>query len=140
MGIERNVLNLGPLSLSRLAEEYLIADYVFLPTLLEASSAVFPESFYFQRPLITSDLDFARELCGDAALYVDSRDAGSSAESILALFDSPAVATALVEAGTRQLHASYPTAARKFSMQIELLEQVRLAAIAGELTRFRKKN
>lgn len=140
MGIERNVLNLGPLSLSRLAEEYLIADYVFLPTLLEASSAVFPESFYFQRPLITSDLDFARELCGDAALYVDSRDAGSSAESILALFDSPAVATALVEAGTRQLHASYPTAARKFSMQIELLEQVRLAAIAGELTRFRKNN
>lgn len=129
LGIERNMFNLGPLSLSRLAEEYLVTNYVFLPTLLEASSAVFPESFYFRRPLITSDLDFARELCGDAALYVDSRDAVSTAKSILALFDSPAVVATMVEAGTRQLLITYPTAARKFAMQIELLDYVRLGLV-----------
>ena len=48
-----NVKSLGPLSLEKLSDEYAKSSFVFLPTLLEASTAVYPESFYYRRPLIT---------------------------------------------------------------------------------------
>lgn len=119
------VTTLGNLSLPALAKAYNAASAVFLPTLREASTAVYPESFYFGRPLITSDIDFARELCGDAAIFVPPMIPAVIAESILTMHRDPVRVAHLVEAGKKRLACAYPSSHDKFCAQIDLLQKVR---------------
>ncbi|HDM8240051.1 glycosyltransferase [Vibrio campbellii] len=58
------------------------AHCVFLPTLLETFSSVYPESFARDKDLITSNFDFAKDICQDAALYVDPLNPIDCAEKI----------------------------------------------------------
>jgi SAM-dependent methyltransferase/glycosyltransferase involved in cell wall biosynthesis len=124
LGVADRLVTLGVLRLEKLAKAYRAASAVFLPTLREASSAVYPESFAMRRPLVTSDLDFARELCGDAALYVPPLDAQAIAGRLIELARSPQLQLHLVEAGKQQLARGYPDPDEKFAMQMELLHSV----------------
>jgi len=128
------VITLGRLNLAQLAAAYNMSAAVFLPTQLEASTAVYPESFYFRRPVVTSDLDFARELCGEAALFAAPHDAEALAVQLASLARYPELADRLVNLGCQRLEACYPTPESKFAQQIGLLtEMVRLnrTGIAG---------
>lgn len=121
LGVQDRVTTLGHVNIASLSEAYSDASAIFLPTLIEVSTAVYPESFFFRRPLVTSDRDFARELCGDAALFVDPLDAEDMAEELLRLASNTDLMTALVEAGARQLDAKFPTTTEKFQMQLNAL-------------------
>jgi glycosyltransferase involved in cell wall biosynthesis len=125
MGVGQRVQTSGILPLPELAKAYQTASAVFLPTLREASTAVYPESFYFGRPLITSDIDFARELCGDAAIFVPPMIPAVIAESILTMHRDPVRVAHLVEAGKKRLACAYPSSDDKFCAQIDLLQKVR---------------
>lgn len=132
-GVGDRLVTLGVLRVSELAAAYRDACAVYLPTLREISSAVYPESFFFRRPLITTDMDFARELCGDAALLVEPRNPVAAASALLSLAPSPELAGGLVAAGEQRLLASYPTPGDKFEMQIDLLAR---AAATGRQRRY----
>lgn len=121
LGVADRLVTLGVLPLEDLARAYREASAVFLPTLREASTAVYPESFHFRRPLVTSDMDSARELCGDAALYVSPLDAERIAAGVVKLARSPDLRARLVAAGATQLSRRYPTFEEKFAMQLKLL-------------------
>jgi glycosyltransferase involved in cell wall biosynthesis len=121
LGVGHRIKTLGPLPLNALAEAYKAASAVFLPTLLEASTAVYPESFYFMRPLITSDLDFARELCGEAAVFVSPLEPESIAKSVHKLANSNELTNRLIAIGERQLANTYPDPDQKFQMQLDVL-------------------
>jgi glycosyltransferase involved in cell wall biosynthesis len=116
-----SVISLGVLQLLQMAEEYQKASIVFLPTLREVSTAVYPEAFYFMKPLVTSDLEFARELCADAACFVAPDDAEDSARAIVKLLRSSEARQRLAEVGANQLRKMYPTSEEKFAMQLKLL-------------------
>lgn len=124
LGIVRRIVTLGHLDLCSLGDEYARADIIFLPTLLEASTAVYPESFHFQRPVVTSDIDFARDLCGNAAIFVDPNNGQSAAESIVRLVEDASLYKDQVKAGIWQLATKYPSPERKFEMQMALLEAI----------------
>ena len=124
LGVGDRLVTLGVIRISDLAAAYRDACVVYLPTLREISSAVYPESFFFRRPLITTDMDFARELCADAALLVEPRNPVAAASALLSLAQSPALARSLVAAGEQRLLATYPTPGEKFEMQIDLLSRV----------------
>ena len=128
LGVGDRLVTLGVIKISDLAAAYRDACVVYLPTLREISSAVYPESFFFRRPLITTDMDFARELCADAALLVEPRNPVAAASALLSLAQSPALARSLVAAGERRLLATYPTPGEKFEMQIDLLSRVAATA------------
>lgn len=96
-------------------------DFMFLPTLLECFSASYPEAMYMNKPIITSDLPFARSLCGDAALYVDSLSPKSIVESLLHVTED--TISALVENGKKQLD-KYDTAETRCKKIVELLEKI----------------
>jgi glycosyltransferase involved in cell wall biosynthesis len=126
-GVADLIRTLGPLRLDQLAESYREASAVLLPTLREASTAVYPESFHFERPLVTSDLDFARELCGEAALFCHPQRPSDYADALADLMTEPSagqLAERLVAAGRRRLVTAYPTPAAKFEMTIDLLKSV----------------
>ena len=63
------------------------ADAMFLPTLLETFSASYPEAMKMERPILTSDLDFAKDICGDAALYFNPLDSYDIANKIKTIND-----------------------------------------------------
>ena len=91
-----NVGRLSPLNAPHLYEE---VDYMFLPTLLECFSASYVEAMAMKVPILTSDLSFARTVCGDAALYFDPLDPVSIAKKIEGLIRSKAMRQELISAG-----------------------------------------
>ena len=79
-----------------------------MPTLLESFSIVYLEAMYHGLPVFTSDMWFARAVCGDAAAYFDPLDAEDILHSITKIMPHAVARRKLVEAGKQQL-ASFPT-------------------------------
>lgn len=99
LGISSNILNVGPLPQQTLARYFLSCQAMFLPTLLESFSSTYLEAMQFERPILTSDIDFAREVCGDAALYFDPWKTESIKNAILSLKENKQLQNDLVRKG-----------------------------------------
>lgn len=101
-GLEDAIINVGPLRQTELPAYYRAVDAVLLPTLLESFSGAYIEAMAFQKPIITSDRDFAHETCGDAAIYFNPESPESMAQAILRLKNEPLLRKSLADAGTRK--------------------------------------
>ncbi len=102
-GLRDHLINVGSVAQEDLAGYFRYSDGVILPTVLECFSSTYVEAMQFGQPILTSDLDFAREICGPAALYFDPYDVESILSTILAFKGmSMKRRSALVEAGGRQ--------------------------------------
>lgn len=82
LGLTEQLVKVGPLAQEELGGYYQQCDGIILPTLLETFSMTYVEAMQFGKPILTSDRDFAREVCGDAALYFDPTDPASILETI----------------------------------------------------------
>lgn len=76
------IINVGPLRQNQLGQFFSHSDALVMPTTLESYSGAYLEAMAFRTPILTSDLDFAREICGDAALYFNPWDIESLATSL----------------------------------------------------------
>jgi glycosyltransferase involved in cell wall biosynthesis len=65
------IINIGPLSQEELGGYFSHCDALVMPTTLESFSATYLEAMAFGTPIVTSKLDFAEEICQDAAIYFD---------------------------------------------------------------------
>lgn len=97
------LVNVGPIDPSEVAAYFSHSAGLILPTLLETFGLPYLEAMQFGRPILTSDLDFARDVCGPAARYFDPHDPKSIRDAILELKGSPARRDALVEAGRTRM-------------------------------------
>lgn len=84
-GLSQHIVNVGPLRQDELAGYFYGCDALLFPTTLESFSGTYLEAMSFGLPILTSDLDFARFVCGDAALYFDPWKPREIANQILAL-------------------------------------------------------
>ncbi len=109
---------------------YQECDAMFLPTLAECFSASYPEAMRMDRPIVTTDLGFARSICGDAALYFTPCDAQSAADAIARLVDDPSLQQDLRDRGRRCLPV-FDTPGSRAAKVLECCEQlVRAGSIA----------
>jgi len=106
-GLSDHVVNLGPLPQAELAAYYAHCQAMFLPTLLESFTGTYLEAMHFGVPILTSDLDFARAVCGDAAVYFDPWDVASIQAAILRLKGNAALASELAAKGRERLEAMF---------------------------------
>lgn len=81
----QHVVFIGPVSIQQCPNLYEQCDAMFLPTLLECFSASYAEAMIMHKPILTSDLGFARSVCGDSALYFDPMSPESIGEVIYSL-------------------------------------------------------
>lgn len=95
--------NLGVISPFNLAKIYCEADAVFMPSLLETFSANYPEAMKMELPIMCSDFDFSRNICGDAAFYFDAQNPKDIAEKIIELIENKGLQKQLVDAGKKRL-------------------------------------
>lgn len=73
-----------------------------LPSRIEAGGTTLVEAMAAGAPVVASDLAFAREFCGDAAVYADPLRPGAWASAIARLLTEPERVRTLVEAGQRR--------------------------------------
>lgn len=102
-GLADRIIIVGPLPQSALGGYYHHCQALFMPTFLESFSATYLEAMHFGLPILTSDLDFAHEICGAAALYFDPWRAESMRDAILRLKGDAALAADLAAKGRLQL-------------------------------------
>jgi len=97
---------------------------MFLPTFLESFSGTYLEAMHFGLPILTSDLDFAHAVCGDAAIYFDPWNAASIKDAILKLRNNPELSQELVAKGKTRLQTNFRSWDEIATDVVCLLEQM----------------
>lgn len=80
-------------------------DASFQPTLLECFTATYVEAMRMKKPIITTDLEFAKGICKDAAAYYSATSAQSAADVIYQVASNPSLQSKLIDNGVRRLSA-----------------------------------
>lgn len=133
-GLEDRIINVGPLDQQELADYYAACDCLVMPTRLESFSGTYLEAMHFGLPILTSDLDFAREVCGDAALYFDPWSPESIKTAILRVKNHHALAQELIEKGHERLNTGFGRTWENIAMEMLYnLEQLVHAQDSHEL-------
>lgn len=120
---KENIIFLGKVNITECPHLYSQSDIMFLPTLLECFTASYAEAMRMEVPIITSDLSFARSLCGDSALYFDPLSPGSIVEAICAIAHSETIKHSLINAGKQQLK-QFDSHVQRCQKTIQILENI----------------
>lgn len=121
--IRNHFMFIGKVEVSECPYLYEQADIMFMPSLVECFTATYPEAMRMGVPIVTTDLEFARGLCGDAAHYYSAVDAGAAAEAIYRVATDLEYAKRLVESGKKQLQ-SYDNYEQRAEKLIAILEEI----------------
>jgi len=103
IGAQPGIINVGPVRPEACPSLYQECDALFLPTLAECFSASYPEAMAMEKPIVTTDLGFARSICREAALFFDPMNAKSAADQIIQLIRDVELQKDLISKGKRQL-------------------------------------
>lgn len=117
---------LGKVEITQCPNLYMQADIAFQPTLLECFTATYPEAMKMKVPIITTDLEFSRGLCGAAALYYAPLNAEEAAERIIKLSNDEKLKNMLVREGIHQLKSfdTFETRANKIISFCEKITKI----------------
>lgn len=118
-----SVVFVGKVDIAYCPYLYQISDLMFMPTLLECFTASYPEAMRMGIPIVTTDLEFARGLCGEAACYYSPLDAKLAAEAIFKVATDKKYSEYLVENGKKQLEKFYNYKERTDKL-INILEKI----------------
>ncbi|MBX2966880.1 MAG: glycosyltransferase family 4 protein [Cyclobacteriaceae bacterium] len=103
IGAMPDIINVGPVKPEECPSLYKECDFMFLPTLAECFSASYPEAMIMEKPIITTDLGFARSICGESAVYYKPGDAEDAVQSILQLINDRTLQEHLISKEKEQL-------------------------------------
>jgi len=107
---------------------YAKADACVMPSLLESLSSAHLEAMRWERPQVSSDLPYARDLCGSASLYASPRSALEWAGQMERLVLDQHLRETLVANGRRRI-ACYPELWREVADRVHEV----LGRLAGSL-------
>lgn len=102
-GLGNQLVNVGPVAQENLPALYARSDALILPTLLESFSGTYVEAMQFGKTILTSDRDFAHEVCGPAAIYFDPLSTASVFNVIQQFHHDTALKTLGTRFGAAQL-------------------------------------
>lgn len=101
--LRKHFMFVGKVDVAECPNLYEQADIMFMPTLMECFTATYPEAMRMEVPIVTTDLEFARGLCGEAACYYSALDAEAAAEAIYKVATDEAYKQQLTAYGKEQL-------------------------------------
>lgn len=135
-GVGMHFANLGPVLSEDVATLIEVSDAMCNFSVLESFSNNFVEAWRMRRPLVVTDSDWARDSCGQAALYVNVDNVEETAMALERIVMDAALRHRLVTTGDNQL-SSYPTAEKKTDLYLREIDKARLL---GPCSRSEKKN
>lgn len=101
--LENFIINVGPLTQTELPGYFSHINALLMPTTLESFSGTYLEAMSFSCPILTSDLDFAKAICEDAALYFDPWSVDSLFNTVEKLVGNSAIQAELKKNGAQRL-------------------------------------
>lgn len=119
----KHIVFLGPVKIEQVPYLYEQCNVMFLPTLLECFSASYAEAMLMRRPIITTDLVFARGLCKDAALYYNANSPEDLSLAIVRLAKDAGLRNQLVMAGEKQIKR-FDTYEQRAEKLIKIIETI----------------
>lgn len=122
------IVNLGPISYGEVQHIFRQADAMLMPTKLETFGIPFVEAMANGVPIITSDYDFVRSVCGDVPTYVANADSADEImNAICTLRDSKVIRQQSIEAGFRRLNSmkTWKGAVEGVVKEMQILASVR---------------
>lgn len=117
------VLFVGKTDVSQCPYLYEQSDIMFMPSLMECFTATYPEAMRMNIPIVTTDLEFAKGLCGDAACYYSAVDAGAAAEAIYKVATDMEYRMLLTANGKEQLK-KYDNYKQRTAKLVSILEEI----------------
>lgn len=102
-GLENVIENIGYVKMEDVPALYKACDALLMPTTLESFSGTYVEAMYHNKPIITSNKDFAKEICGEGAEYFNPLDEKSILNSIESVFKVSGKKELLIELGNKRL-------------------------------------
>lgn len=121
--LKKYFLFVGKVDVSECPYLYEQASIMFMPTLMECFTATYPEAMRMQVPIVTTDLEFARGLCGDAACYYSAVEPKAAAEAIYKVASDKEYTACLVENGKKQL-LTYDSYEERADKLVKILEKI----------------
>ncbi|MFV8465650.1 glycosyltransferase [Flavobacterium sp. LB1P62] len=118
--LNENIQFLGKVNINQCPSLYEQCDFLFLPTLLECFSASYCEAMYMRLPILTSDLSFAKGICGNAASYFNPIDPADIANSIYNLATNKEIQNHIIKNGDNQL-LTFDTSQTRAKKYLELI-------------------
>lgn len=100
---KKQIINVGGIEVKECPQIYHECDAVFVPSLLEIFTANYPEAMKMRRPIITTDLSFARDICRTAALYYAPNDYKDATRKIIQLTNDNELRNELILNGEERL-------------------------------------
>lgn len=113
--------NVGPVKPEDCPALYNKVDAAFFPSFLEFFSAAYPEAMVMQKPILTSDLDFAHDICMDAALYFDPFDPKAAVDAIEQIISDAALQQNLIDKGLKRLQ-DFDSAAERAEKLLNIMK------------------
>lgn len=123
LGVAEHIVNRGPFLLSEGPALYKKSNLMFMPTLLETFSASYLEAMISGCPIVTTDLDFARDICRDAADYFSPLNAAQAAETIMRLMEDDKHREMIIQKGYDRIK-EFPTIEKRYQMIVNILEKI----------------
>jgi glycosyltransferase involved in cell wall biosynthesis len=93
----------GKVDIVQIPSLYQNIDILLMPTLLEVFSTTYLEAMFMGKPIICSDMGFARNICANAALYCEPISEEVYARNIYKLYHDDDLRLQLVENGYRNI-------------------------------------
>lgn len=121
LGVAEHIRTLGSYNYADAGGIFAQADIILSLSVLETFSATPLEAFGAERPHISADRSWSREIGGAAALYVDPRDPSSVARAINEIAGDEALRNQLVTAG-RVVLKKYGDHSARFVKLLQILE------------------
>jgi glycosyltransferase involved in cell wall biosynthesis len=106
-GVSPFVTNVGYVPYSDVPALYRDCDAFVFPSLAESFGHPLVEAMACGRPVIAADTPVNREICGEAALYVEAFDAKELAESVVLLRNDAALRARMSAAGRQRVEQSF---------------------------------
>lgn len=97
--VRDNIVNVGRILPSDCPYLFNECDALFLPTLAECFTANYPEAMSLSKPILTSNLPFAIDVCQNAALYFDPLDEVDICDKIITIVKNENLRSEIVNNG-----------------------------------------
>ena len=120
LGVEDYFIHLGRISQLECKEYYLRSKVTFLPTCLEVFSASIIESIHFKTPVLTTNLDFNRELIGNSKFLFQSGNWDQAAQMLFKFLTDPNYGYEMLESVSKELKVITSFTALKKTEQLIL--------------------
>ncbi|MEE2825721.1 MAG: glycosyltransferase family 4 protein [Planctomycetota bacterium] len=122
LGVENRIVNLGSVPVADGLNVYRGAHICFVPSILETFSATYLEAMATRTPIVACDLDFARDTCGQAAVYFESANPRDAAKKILDTARDAEQCKRLGQLGREQL-SHFPNGQQQMALYRDLIQE-----------------